>query len=81
MTLRSAFRKDEIMKPVLSESPRMDKTTLSVASLDDASDEKAYWLSCTPHERLRQMETLRRINYGHRATDRLQRVLEIVESP
>ncbi len=50
---------------------RIDKTTLSIAPLVDESDIKAYWLSVSPHERLRQVEILRRLNYGHRATARL----------
>lgn len=59
---------------------RMDKTALSVASLFDVSDEKEYWLSRTPEERLRAVEFLRRIAYGHdRTSGRLQRVLEVVE--
>jgi hypothetical protein len=58
---------------------KVDRSTISVASLTDASDEKAYWLARTPQERLKQVEILRRINYGHRATARLQRVLEITE--
>jgi hypothetical protein len=58
--------------------PRLDRSVVSVFSSfaeADAAD-KAYWLSRTPHERLRCMETLRRMNYGSRATARLQRVLE-----
>ena len=58
---------------------KLNRSAFSVASLADESDEKAYWLARTPYERLRQVEILRRINYGHRATTRLQRVLEIVE--
>ncbi len=30
----------------------MDKTAFSVGSLDDESDEKTYWLSKTPAERV-----------------------------
>jgi len=60
-------------------SLKVDRTVLTVASLTDESDEKAYWLSRTPHERLRHMELLRRINYGYRATARLQRVLEFAQ--
>jgi hypothetical protein len=60
--------------------PKLDKTAFSVVSLDEAdSDEKEYWLSKTPLERLRYMELLRRINYGTGAAARLQRVLEIAE--
>lgn len=58
---------------------RINRKVISVSSLTDASDEKAYWLAQTPYERLKQVEILRRINYGHRATARLQRVLEITE--
>jgi len=60
-------------------SLKVDRTVMTVASLGDDSDEKAYWLSRTPHERLRHMELLRRINYGPRAAARLQRVLEVTQ--
>lgn len=39
----------------------------------------ADWFGRTPHERLRQVEILRRINYGRRAARRLQRVLEVAD--
>ncbi len=58
---------------------KLDRSAFSVASLTDESDEKAYWFARTSYERLRQVEILRRINYGHRATTRLQRVLEITD--
>lgn len=58
---------------------RFDKTTLSLAPLCDKSDLKAYWLSRSPQERIHYIETLRRMNYGHRATARLQRVLEATQ--
>jgi hypothetical protein len=60
--------------------PRLDKTVFSVVSLEEAdSDEKEYWLSKTPYERLQYMELLRRINYGTSALARLQRVFEVAE--
>jgi hypothetical protein len=61
--------------------PRMDKTVFSVVSSFEEADkqDKEYWLSRTPLERLQHMELLRRINYGSNATARLQRVLEITE--
>jgi len=60
--------------------PRLDKTVFSVVSLEEAdSDEKEYWLSKTPYERLQYMELLRRINYGTSAVARLQRVFEVAE--
>ena len=63
--------------------PRIDRSAFSVFNSfaeADAAD-KAYWLSLTPEERVRHMEFLRRINYGARATERLQRVFEIVTRP
>jgi hypothetical protein len=59
---------------------RIDRNTFSVTSLFDESDEKAYWLSKTPHERLEAMELMRQINYGYDSTTaRIQRILEIAE--
>jgi len=59
---------------------KMDKNTLSVTSLFDESDEKAYWLSKTSDERLEAMELMRQINYGYDPTTaRIQRILEVDE--
>ena len=59
---------------------RLDKRCFSVAPLSEAADEKTYWLSRTPAERLEAVELFRQLNYGYDpATARLQRVLEIVE--
>ena len=63
----------------LLETIRVDRSALSVTPLDEQSEDKKYWLSRTPGERLRHMEVLRRINYGDAATAGLQRVLEIAE--
>jgi len=38
---------------------RLDKTAFSIAALSDASDEKAYWLSRSHHERLQALEWMR----------------------
>jgi hypothetical protein len=57
---------------------RVDRTQLSLVSLGDDSDVRHYWHSRTPAERLRHAELLRRINYGSAATERLERVLEVV---
>ena len=61
--------------------PKIDRTAFSVASSFEEADrqDKEYWLSRSPHERLQYMELLRRINYGSLAAARLQRVLEIAE--
>lgn len=70
----------DVLIEVLKDSNlKIDKTAFSVTSLSDESDEKAYWWSRTPEERLRHIETLRRINYGDQATARLQRVLEVAQ--
>ncbi len=58
---------------------KIDKRAFSVVSLTEQSDEKEYWKNESPLERLRYLELLRRINYGSRATERLQRVLECSE--
>ncbi len=61
---------------------RIDRSKLSVTSLFDTSDDKEYWLSKTPQERLAALELMRQINYGYDPTTaRLERVLEIVEFP
>ena len=58
---------------------RLDKTKISVSNSFDNSDEKEYWLSRTPEERLAYMQKLRRINYGTEVGARLQRILEVVK--
>jgi hypothetical protein len=60
--------------------PKIDRLAFSVTTFKQADqDDKEYWLSRTPNERLQHMELLRRINYGPSAAARLQRVLEIAE--
>ena len=58
---------------------KIDKKIFSVVTLTEPSDDKDYWLSQKPIERIRHIERLRRINYGHAATARLQRVFELIE--
>ncbi|MCP4112521.1 MAG: hypothetical protein GY749_44515 [Desulfobacteraceae bacterium] len=63
-------------------SIRMDKTAFSVSSLDDESDEKQYWLSKSPTERIYAVEMLRQMLYGYDPlTERLQRFFETAELP
>lgn len=54
-----------------------DKTKLRIGSKieDFVADEIEYWQNTTVKERLQHIERLRRINYGTRATGRLQRVI------
>ena len=64
----------------LIQSTKMDKTVLSVVSLTDEPDDRAYWLSKTPEERLEALELMRQIHYGYDpSTARLQRVLTIAQ--
>lgn len=59
---------------------KMDKTVFSVVPLSQADDEKEYWLSKTPHERLRAVELIRQTIYGYTPTSgRLQRVFEVAK--
>ena len=58
---------------------RLDKTRIRVVERFDDSEEIEYWKNTTVKERLQHMERLRRLNYGVRATDRLQRVIRFVE--
>ena len=57
--------------------PRLDKKTISIASLNDTEEEKRYWLSKDALERIEAIELNRRMVYGEdRVTSRLQRFLE-----
>jgi hypothetical protein len=58
----------------------IDKTTMVISSLDDPTDEIAYWSTKSPIERLAAIELMRQIIYGYDpASTRLQRVLTITE--
>ncbi|HSA32591.1 MAG TPA: hypothetical protein P5077_02580 [bacterium] len=58
----------------------VDRAVFSVGDLADDTEEKRYWLSCTPAQRLEAIETNRRIIYGYLDTPpRLQRFFEVVE--
>ncbi len=59
---------------------RLDRSVLVVSSLFEDSDEKDYWLSKTPYERLEALEQMRQIVYGYDpATTRLQRIFEVAQ--
>ncbi len=59
--------------------PRLRRDAFTVGTLFDRLDDKKYWLSKTPEERLEAVELMRRIIYGDEAAKRLQRVLEITK--
>ena len=60
---------------------KLDKTKIKIGNSveDSVADEIAYWQNTTIKERLQHIERLRRLNYGTRATGRLQRVIQIVK--
>jgi hypothetical protein len=63
----------------MKELPPIDKTVMSVASLDE-DDTMQYWQSCSVTERTNAIEVNRRRVYGSdRTASRLQRFLEVVE--
>jgi hypothetical protein len=55
---------------------RLDKSAFVVRTTFEDLDEVAFWRSQPEVTRLRHIERLRRINYGRRASFRLQRILE-----
>ena len=60
--------------------PRLDKRVVKVTSLDEIEEERKYWLSKSPSERIEAIEINRRMIYGQdRVASRLQRLLEIAE--
>jgi hypothetical protein len=62
--------------------PMVDRSVVTVGSALGESDEKAFWLSKTPLDRLEAVELLRQIAYGYDpTTTRLQRLLETAEFP
>ncbi len=55
----------------------LDKSAFSIGSLHGESDEKIFWKSQSPAQRLEALELMRQINYGYNpATARLQRFFE-----
>jgi hypothetical protein len=64
----------------LLDSAKVKRDALIVTSLFEESDEKSYWLSKNPYERLAAVEFMRQIIYGYDpSTTRLQRVLTITQ--
>jgi len=60
--------------------PSLNKKIVSVTSLDDIEEEKKYWISKSPLERIEAIEINRRMIYGKdRVTSRLQRFFETAE--
>jgi len=58
---------------------KVDRTAFSVTSLKE-TDEKQFWQSKSPLERLEEVELNRKIVFGYDTAPRLQRLLEVVKS-
>ena len=64
----------------MDELPSLNKKIVNVTSLDDIEEEKNYWFSKSPLERIEAIEINRRMIYGQdRVTSRLQRFFETAE--
>jgi len=60
--------------------PNIQRDAFAVASVFEDSDEKSYWFSKSPYERLEAVELMRQIIYGYDpSTTGLQRVLETAQ--
>ena len=60
--------------------PSLNKEIVKVTSFNDIAEEKKYWMSKSPLERIEAIEINRRMIYGRdRVTSRLQRFFEIAE--
>jgi hypothetical protein len=59
---------------------KLDKTKVRIGTVERSeSEEIDYWRQTTVKERLQHIERLRRLNYGDRATERLQRTIRIIK--
>ena len=61
--------------------PKVRRDVFKVTSLFDPSDEKEYWLSKTPEERLEAVELMRQVIYGYDpSATRIRRdVFEVIQ--
>lgn len=57
----------------------INRKAFSVSQNFEDPAEKVYWISRSPAQRLQHIEQLRRINYGRKATERLQRVFAVAQ--
>ena len=71
------------MKQSATDSLRVNRTVFRVTTHTEAEHEdRAFWFSRTPVERLQHVELLRELNYGPEVVNqRLQRVFAVLERP
>ena len=59
---------------------RLDRSAFEIVALDEEGDDRTYWRTRSPQERMEALELLRQIIYGYDpATSRLQRFFEVAE--
>lgn len=60
---------------------KLDRSAFSIKSFADADEQdRAYWHSLSPQERLTALEKMRQLNYDYDpAADRIQRNLEVAQ--
>ncbi len=65
---------------IMIEKLNMDKKSISIVNGFDNGDARQYWHTASPSKRMQFIEIMRQINYGYNpVTDRLQRILTVVE--
>ena len=64
---------------MIDDAESLDRSAFSVTTLSDQSDDRAYWQSQSPEQRLVAVEQLRQLNYDYDPAERLQRVLEVAQ--
>ena len=64
---------------MIDDAESLDRSAFSVTTLSDQSDDRAYWQSQSPAQRLAAVEQLRQLNYDYDPAERLQRVLEVAQ--
>jgi hypothetical protein len=64
---------------MIDDAESLDRSAFSVTTLSDQSDDRAYWQSQSPAQRLAAVEQLRELNYDYDPAERLQRVLEVAQ--
>jgi hypothetical protein len=63
---------------MMDDASSLDRSAFSVTTLSDPFNDRAYWQSQSPAQRLAAVEQLRQLNDEDDPAERLQRVLETV---
>jgi len=64
---------------MIDDASSLDRSAFSVTTLSGQSDDRAYWQSQSPEQRLKAVEQLRQLNYDYDPSERLQRVLDVAQ--